>query len=76
VLVVRYRVVPQEALSGSHITIAQNSMAGYLAMQYKALGPNLAPATACAAGAHAIGELQERLIRFLRRLLEGMCDRR
>jgi len=36
--------------------VLSNSAASRLSLQFKLKGPNLAPTTACAAGAHAIGE--------------------
>lgn len=38
------------------ITHLSNLAAGYVSQQFAAEGPNRAPATACAAGTHAIGE--------------------
>ena len=36
--------------------VLTNSASGRLSLEYKLRGPNLAPSTACAAGAHAIGD--------------------
>ncbi|KAI2492211.1 beta-ketoacyl-ACP synthase [Fragilaria crotonensis] len=43
--------------------VLTNSAAGRLSMEYHLRGPNLAPSTACAAGAHAIGDAM-RCIQF------------
>lgn len=47
--------------------VLTNSAAGRLSLEYGLKGPNLAPSTACAASAHAIGD-------GLRAIQNGACD--
>jgi 3-oxoacyl-[acyl-carrier-protein] synthase II len=51
----------------SVVAAVSNMCPGYLAMRYNLRGPNMAPASACASGSHALGEA-------LLQVQSGRCD--